>query len=102
MDFEAADVTRIAADAGSTDPTPRTRPAKVSPSDAPTPAASAPSPGQRVEVSMQDSMPVYRFVDSKTGDLVIQVPPEEVLRVMRNIQQMLQTAHATNSLDVKL
>jgi len=47
-------------------------------------------------------MPVYRFVDSKTGDLVIQVPPEEVLRVMRNIQQMLQTAHATNSLDVKL
>lgn len=41
---------------------------------------------------------VYRFLDKETGDLVQQVPPEEMLRVMRNIDNLLRTessrAHA--------
>jgi hypothetical protein len=100
MDFTASDVTRIPADAATTQPAPRIHPANVP--EAPAPAAPAPSQGQRVEVSMQDSTPVYRFVDARSGELVLQVPPEEVLRVVRNIQQMLQTAQANHSLDLKL
>jgi hypothetical protein len=99
MDFEAADVTRIAAEAASIEQTRRARPAKVQQDPAPAPVA--PSQGQRVEVSFQDNTPVYRFVDARSGDLVLQVPPEEVLRVVRSIQQMLQTTQGA-SLDLKL
>jgi hypothetical protein len=102
MEFTAADVTRIPADAATAQPAPSIHPPNVAEAPAPAPAAPAPSQGQRVEVSMQDSTPVYRFVDAKSGDLVLQVPPEEVLRVVRNIQQMLQNAQAAHSLDLKL
>jgi len=99
MDFEAADITRIPAKAASAEQARRIRPAKVQ--QDPTPAPVARSQGRRVEVSFQDNTPVYRFVDAKSGELVLQVPPEEVLRVVRSIQQMLQTTHG-NSLDLKL
>ncbi|HTR67117.1 MAG TPA: hypothetical protein VMH85_15160 [Terriglobales bacterium] len=38
----------------------------------------------------QNKNTVYRFVDEKSGELVRQVPPEEVLRVMRSVEDMLQ------------
>jgi len=38
----------------------------------------------------QNHNTIYRFVDEKSGDLVRQVPPEEVLRVMRNVEEMMQ------------
>jgi hypothetical protein len=38
----------------------------------------------------QNRNTIYRFVDEKSGDLVRQVPPEEVLRVMRSVEDMLQ------------
>lgn len=99
MDFEAADVTRIPTEAAGTERASRSATVRQAPAPAPAPA---PSQGQRVEVSFQDSTPVYRFVDAQSGDLVLQVPPEEVLRVVRSIQQMLQAAQGSNSLDVKL
>jgi hypothetical protein len=45
------------------------------------------------EVSVQvdgDKHTIYRFMDTHTGTLVQQLPPEEVLRVMRNIGEWLQ------------
>jgi len=38
----------------------------------------------------QNKNTIYRFVDEKSGDLVRQVPPEEVLRAMRGVEEMLQ------------
>jgi len=44
-----------------------------------------------VSVSLdQDRNTIYRFIDQRTGDLIRQIPPEEVLRIMRNIQNLLQ------------
>jgi hypothetical protein len=44
-----------------------------------------------VSVSLDsDRNTIYRFIDPKTGDLIRQIPPEEVLRIMRNIQNLLQ------------
>lgn len=40
----------------------------------------------------EDNKPVYQFVDKDSGDVVQQVPPEELLRVMRNIAEWLQRA----------
>lgn len=42
---------------------------------------------------------VYRFVDKTTGELVQQVPPEELLKVMHNIEEMLKQSE---TLDVVL
>ena len=33
---------------------------------------------------------IYRFVDKQTGDVVRQVPSEEMLRVVRNLQDLLR------------
>ncbi len=43
---------------------------------------------------------VYRFVDKETGDLVQQIPPEEVLRVMQGIQQWLQQSDEPEQLNL--
>ena len=37
---------------------------------------------------------IYRFVDSETGDLIQQVPSEEILKVVRTIQEILRKAGA--------
>jgi len=42
---------------------------------------------------------IYRFLDQRTGDLIRQVPPEEVLRVMRSIEQMLQASQQKVKVD---
>jgi len=48
-------------------------------------------PEHEVSVQLDDSLHrIYRFVDKRTGDLIQQVPPEELLRVMRNISEMLE------------
>ena len=44
----------------------------------------------RVSVSIDETREiVYRFVDAKTGEVLSQTPPEEVLRVVRGIQDLL-------------
>jgi FlaG protein len=46
---------------------------------------------ERVSVSIDESRElVYRFVDAKTGEVISQTPPEEVLRVVRGIQDLLR------------
>ena len=45
----------------------------------------------RVSVSIDETREiVYRFVDAKTGEVISQTPPEEVLRVVRGIQDLLR------------
>lgn len=44
---------------------------------------------------------IYRFLDKQTGDLIQQVPPEEVLRVVRSIQELLQRASEQQQLDIE-
>ena len=65
---------------------------------------SAPQMTQRVvSVSVEDNrIIVYRFLDQKTGDLIEQVPPEELLRIARNIQDLLQSQQQDHqNLDVR-
>ncbi len=60
------------------------------------PRATAPAPfpePQRVTVSVDASRElVYRFLDPKTGEVVSQVPPEQVLEIVRGIQDLLRAA----------
>lgn len=57
---------------------------------APSPASGA-THQEDVSVSFaENNIIVYRFVDKDTGDLVRQVPPEEILRLVRNINDLLQ------------
>jgi hypothetical protein len=66
---------------------------KSRPSPQTAPESVAPQHEREVSVSMSDNRPVFRFVDKNTGDLIIQVPPEELLRVMRNIGELLRESN---------
>ncbi|HZQ67140.1 MAG TPA: flagellar protein FlaG [Terriglobales bacterium] len=62
---------------------------KPTPSADPHPLpASAVLPDRKVSVALEDNQVVYRFIDQRSGELLQQVPPEEVLRVMRNIAEL--------------
>ena len=44
----------------------------------------------RLNVSVDDKQNViYRFTDPSNGEVVRQVPPEQILRIMRNIEDLL-------------
>jgi predicted Zn-dependent protease len=62
-------------------------------------AAAAPSAlpePERVTVSVDASRElVYRFVDVKTGEVTSQTPPEQVLAVVRGIQDLLRAEERT-------
>jgi len=50
----------------------------------------SPQPSQ-LNVSVDDKQNViYRFTDPSNGEVVRQVPPEQILRIMRSIEEMLQ------------
>jgi len=54
----------------------------------------------RVAISIdEDRNTIYRFLDQRTGVLIRQIPPEEVLRVMRNINEMLQASEQKVKVD---
>ena len=58
------------------------------------------APSVAVAISIdQDRNTIYRFLDQRTGVLIRQVPPEEVLRVMRNIDEMLQASEQKVKVD---
>jgi uncharacterized FlaG/YvyC family protein len=50
----------------------------------------APEPSQ-LNVSLDDKQNViYRFTDPANGEVIRQVPPEQILRIMRNIEDLLR------------
>jgi hypothetical protein len=70
-------------------------------SQTPNPISQPTAPQERLQISFGDGqILIYRFFDQQTGELVQQIPPEEVLRVVRGIQEMLQKASNQEQLDL--
>jgi hypothetical protein len=69
---------------------------QTSPTQSPRPelpkAAPPPAPAQtQISVSVDsDKNVIYQFLDMRTGEVVQQVPPEQVLQVMRSIADLLR------------
>ena len=60
-----------------------------------------PAPDREVDVVLDDNqVRVYRFIDKQTGEVIVQLPPEEMLRVMRNIKKMLSAADGKVDVEV--
>lgn len=58
---------------------------------APAPSAGWQSPQHEVNIVLNENQQiVYTFVDKGTGEVVQQIPPEESLRLIENIQQLLE------------
>jgi|GEM_PF-2487131 hypothetical protein len=43
---------------------------------------------------------IYRIVDKETGDLIQQIPPEQLLEIARGIRQLLEAEARNSTLDV--
>jgi uncharacterized FlaG/YvyC family protein len=87
----------------------RKQPAKPSP--APTPEAASVAAealknlpqARQLEVNAsfgQANRIIYRILDKETGDLIQQIPPEQLLEMARSIQDLLQ-AEQSRHLDVR-
>jgi FlaG protein len=44
---------------------------------------------------------IYRILDKQTGDLILQVPPEQLLEIASGIQESLLAEQASPKLDVR-
>ena len=60
------------------------------PSEQPKAPSPAPVPKQLSVFIDGDKNVIYQFLDTRTGEVLQQVPPEEVLAVMRSIADMLR------------
>jgi uncharacterized FlaG/YvyC family protein len=49
----------------------------------------------------QANLIIYRILDKQTGDLILQVPPEQLLQIARSIQESLLAEQASPKLDVR-
>lgn len=49
----------------------------------------------------QANLIIYRILDKQTGDLILQVPPEQLLQIARSVQQLLQANQESPNLDVR-
>ena len=68
--------------------------------DSPAPQTSSAQPPepQRVTVTVDPTQQlVYRFVDPQTGDVVSQLPPEQLLEIARGIQDLLRATDQNRS-----
>jgi hypothetical protein len=44
---------------------------------------------------------IYRILDKQTGDLILQIPPEQLLQIARSVQELLQANQGSPNLDVR-
>jgi len=49
----------------------------------------------------QANLIIYRILDKQTGDLILQVPPEQLLQIASSIQESLLAEQASPKLDVR-
>jgi len=49
----------------------------------------------------QANLIIYRILDKQTGDLILQVPPEQLLQIASSIQESLLAEQASPELDVR-
>jgi hypothetical protein len=57
-----------------------------------------PTASRETQVNIQwdrDQIMIFRFVDKQTGDLIDQIPSDQVLNVVRKIQALLQQETAS-------
>ena len=45
---------------------------------------------------------IYRILDKKTGDLIQQIPPEQLIEMARNIRELLQANQPSPQLDLQI
>jgi hypothetical protein len=64
-------------------------PASDSPHPVPVPAASVPHHEEEIQTKVDGQRIIYRFVDKQTGEVIFQVPSEQMLNVMRGIEEQL-------------
>ncbi len=53
-------------------------------------AVALPAPTQLSVSIDSDKNVIYEFLDARTGELVQQIPPEQVLKIMRSIADLLR------------
>jgi len=70
------------------------KPAEAAPSLQASEPVSVPThtPTQISVIMDQDKNVIYQFLDARTGEILQQVPPEQVLQVMRCIAENLRQA----------
>jgi len=69
----------------------------AAPERAAAPSIPLPQP-ERVTVSVDPTRElVYRFLDPKTGEVISQVPPEQVLEIVRGIRDLLRSADRSDA-----
>ncbi len=111
MKIDAAQLAALAA-ASQAQPRPGT---KKPPKEAPPPqevagadevraASSEPSKVQRqLSVTFdEDNRVIYQFFNQETGELVQQVPSEEVLRIARNIADLLDDENGSRGINLNI
>jgi hypothetical protein len=76
------------------DPAPSIKPAAPAPSAAPHFHAI-----QVTAAFGQDNVIIYRIPDKETGDLIRQIPPEQLLEIARSVRQLLAEAAQRSSVD---
>ncbi len=85
-------------------------PAKTSQPAAPEPARSRPEPMQNLPQARQyqvnasfgqANLIIYRILDKETGDLIQQIPPEQLLQIARSIQESLNVESTQPKVDVR-
>jgi hypothetical protein len=65
------------------------------------PAAAEVRPATQISVTIDgDKNVIYQFLDARTGQVVQQVPPQEVLQVMRSIADLLRQSEQKVDLSI--
>ncbi len=93
--------------AGSSVPVPQPRkaePIRSSPSaDIGTPDALPQARQYQVNASFGEANRIiYRILDKNTGDLIQQIPPEQLLQMARSIRELLQSHQARPRVDLQI
>ena len=45
---------------------------------------------------------IYRILDKKTGDLIQQIPPEQLVEMARSVRELLQAKQSRPQLDLQI
>ena len=85
-------------------------PAKTTRASAPEPVRSRPEPAPNLPQARQyqvnasfgpANLIIYRILDKETGDLIQQIPPEQLLQIARSIQESLRVESTQPTVDVR-
>jgi uncharacterized FlaG/YvyC family protein len=78
---------------------------KSAPSETASPAETIVPQVRAIQVDAsygEDNRIIYRILDKQSGDLIQQIPPEQLLAIARSIQQLLQAEREARRLDLSM